>query len=218
MNVTDVSTANDAMEDDPNVIYFQTHIAGELELKGYPCVLTNAPRTYLENSLAFSFPKNSPYRKLFSYFLLTMRQSGQIQRLYDMHTRRINTLKQVHKDCMKKPKTFFQTCRPNEPNCVPAINIKIVITALIIMIGGALFAILIAMIERMDYNNQLNVCTNLKNNIPTKYFMRKRGVLVFSSTVLFISLIVVVSLLAYHTIASDHDHITYNEFQQSNDT
>ena len=204
------------MEGDPNVIFFHTHIAGELELRGYPCVLTYAPATYLHNSLAFSFPKNSPYRKLFSYYLLAMRQSGQIQRLYDMHTTRINTLKDEHEKCIKQPKTFFQTCRPNEPNCVPAINLKIVITALVIIIGGAIFSIFVAIIERMDHKDQFHFCKNIKNNISPKYFLKKQCVLIIIAIILFISAIIVISLLAYYTIGQNGDQISFLEFQLSN--
>ena len=181
-------------------------MSGELELKGYPCVLTYAPATYAENSLAFSFPKNSPYRKLFSYFLLAMRQTGQIQRLYDMHITRWNTLKQEHEKCMKKPKTFFQTCRPNEPNCVPAINLKIVITALVIIIGGSILSVLIMIIERIDNSNQFNHCSNLQNNIPQKCFMKQRGILILSSVVLFISVIIVFALLGQYTIGQNNNN------------
>ena len=194
------------MEEDSNVIFFNTHMSGELELKGYPCVLTYASTTYAENSLAFSFPKNSPYRKLFSYFLLAMRQTGQIQRLYDMHITRINTLKQEHEKCMKQPKSFFQKCRPNEPNCVPAINLKIVITALVIIIGGSILSVLIMIIERMDYKNQFNTCSIIKNNIPPKCFMKQRGVLILSSVVLFISVIIVFALLGHYTIGQNHNN------------
>ena len=205
------------MEHNRNVIFFHTHDAGLLDLKGYPCVLTNAPTPYLDNSLGFSFPMNSPYRKLFSHFLLAMRQSGQIQRLYEKHTTLIKTSKQEHERCMKPKHTFFQTCRPNEPNCVPAIDLKIVITALIIAIVGAAFAILIALIERMEHNNQLNICSNLKNNMHTKYVLKKRGVLIITSSVLFISVVALSILLSYHTIGEDNHVITYSEFQESED-
>ena len=137
---------------------------------------------------------------MFSHFLLAMRQSGQIRRLYDMHTTRMKTLKEEHEKCIKQPKTFFQTCRPNEPNCIPAINLKLVITALVIFMGGSIFSVLIMIIERMDYKNQLSRSSNFKNNIPSKYLMKKRNILVVSSIVLFFLVIIVFVLLAQYTI------------------
>ena len=123
-----------------------------------------------------------------------------------MHITRMNTLKQEHEKCMKQPKTFFQTCRPNEPNCVPAINLKIVITALVIIIGGSILSVLIMIIERMDYNNQFHTCSNIKNNIPPKCFMKQQGVLILSSVVLFISVIIVFALLGHYTIGQNHNN------------
>ena len=100
----------------------------------------------------------------------------------------------------KQPKTFFQTCRPNEPNCVPAIDLKLVITALVIFICGSIFSILIMIIERIDHKNQPSCCSNFKNNIPSQYSMKNHSILVFCSIVLLFLVIVVLVLLGQHTI------------------
>ena len=208
INVTDISKANEALEEVSNVIFFHSREPGELELKGYPCVVTKASMLYRPGYWAFTFPKNSPYRKLFSHFLLAMRQSGQIQRLYEKHITRIKTLKEEHEKCKKQPKAFFQTCRPNEPNCAPAINLKLVITALVIFIGGSIFSILIMIIERMEYKKQLSRSNNFKNNIPSQYSMVKHSIVIVSSISLFFLVIIVLALLGH--IPLDNIMITMN--------
>ena len=195
-----MSKANEAMEEDSNIIFFRPRVQGELQLKGYPCVITYPSMLYRQGYWAFPFPKNSPYRKLFSHYLLAMRQSGQIQRLHDMHITRIKSLKEKHEKCIKQPKTFFQTCRPNEPNCVPSIDLKHVITALGIFIGGSIFSVLIMIIERMDYKKQLSPCSNFKINSPSQYLMKKRRILIVSSILLFFLVIIVLVLLGQNTI------------------
>ena len=94
------------MEEDPNIVFFLFHLTREIELTGYPCVITKASTSYKLGYWAFPFPKNSPYRKLFSHHLLAMRQSGQIQRLLDMHITRVKALKEDHEKCKNSRKLF----------------------------------------------------------------------------------------------------------------
>ena len=204
-SVDNSKEANDAMENNPNAIFFQTHDAGQLELQGYPCVITTADPTYLKNFVAFSFQKNSPYRKLFSYFLLAMKQSGQVERLYKMHETRIMTMKHEHKKCLKQPSSFFQSCLPNEPNCVPAITIQTVITALLIVTVGVLLGVMILLIEKLDYAGYLEFCSILKNNITKGHVLRDRGTLIILSIALLISFIIVLALLGYYVYGLNHD-------------
>ena len=106
INVTNISKANEAMEEHSNIVFFRPRVQGKLQLKGYPCVITYASTLYRQGYWAFPFPKNSPYRKLFSHHLLAMRQSGQIQRLLDMHITRVKALKEDHEKCKNSRKLF----------------------------------------------------------------------------------------------------------------
>ena len=198
------------MENDINAIFFHTMDSGKLELAGYPCVITYAKTPYLQNSIAFTFQKNSPYRKLFSYFLFEMKQSGQIERLYRKHSMKIMTMKSEHKECMVEHK-FFQSCRPNEADCVPAVGLKTIITAVVMVASGVLLGVIVLIIEWMDYHGHFKFCKKLQNNKPLNYFQKKRGFLVIFFLVFIISLIIVSALLAFHISASKKNLHPYRE-------
>ena len=132
------------MERDPKAVFF-FDCDVQLGLQGYPCVISNSKSSYLKTSLAFGFQKNSPYTKLFSYFILKMRQSGQIEKLYNMHVNEVRRLKPEHHACI----TRAGECMPNQPNCVPPIGIKTVLTSGLIIVGGVLCGVFILLFERL---------------------------------------------------------------------
>ena len=111
-------------------------------------------------------------------------------------------MKSEHPDCLYEH-TFFQSCRPNEADCVPAIGIRTIITAVVIVSCGALLGVIVLIIEWMDYHGHLQFCKKLRNNIPLYYFPKKRGILVIYFLIFIISLILVIALLAYHILGSD---------------
>ena len=202
VNVSGPEEANREMENNPNAIFFYRHDRGMLELHGYPCVISHAKATYLKNSMAFGFQKNSPYRKLFSYFLLKMRQSGQIDKLLSMHETQLYTMKTEHEAC-HETSHFFQTCLPNEPNCVPSITLKTVWTALLILSLGVLFGAIVVLFEWLDYHGYLNKLKSDLNNAPNYHLLRQRRNLniCFAAFITFTILLVV--LLYYYTFMQD---------------
>ena len=197
-----------AMENNPNAIFFSIAKKRMLELHGYPCVITNADTTYFKNSLAFSFQKNSPYRKLFSYFLLAMRQSGQIDKLYNMHVSKISTMKIEHEVCRNKTSSFFKTCGPNEPNCVPAITLETVWTALLILSFGVLLGAIVLLLEWLDYHGYLNKCKRDRHNISNAHSLGKRSILTLYC-VTFITFIILLFVLLFYYLGKGK--ISYGE-------
>ena len=153
----------------------------------------------METTVAFSFQKHSPYRKLFSYFLLKMRQSGQIDKLYTMHENQVYTMKLEHETCARhKTSTFFKECRPNEPNCVPAIAKETVWSSSIILSFGVLFGAIVVLLEWLDYHEYINKFKTHRHNISNDDSFGKRGKLTICS-VAFISITTfLVLLLLYY--------------------
>ena len=208
-----VQEANKAMERDPNAIFFHGVDNGHLDLHGYPCVITHATRQYLKNSMAFSFQKNSPYKKLFSYFLLAMRQSGQIERLYIKHETYLNTLKTEHESCQRKKTSFFKKCLPNEPNCVPAIRLETVWTSLLVLLLGVLFGFVVSLFEWLDYHNYIGDFKSFMNNTFSLYHLGRNHIIRLYSIIFVLSLVSSFVIFIYNHIKSNISYGNQNVWE-----
>ena len=76
----------------------------------------------------------------------------------------LKTMKVEHEVCRNKTTKFFKECLPNEPNCVPAIPLKTVWTALLILAFGILFAAVAGLLEWMEYYGYMFKCKTYKHN------------------------------------------------------
>ena len=212
-----MSAANKAMEADANAIFFHGLDNGHLELHGYPCAITHAKTSYLKNSIAFSFQKNSPYRKLFSYHLLGMRQSGQIERLHIKHETYLTTIKTEHEKCLKTKSSFFPKCQPNEQNCVPAIKLETVWTSLLVLLVGSLAGFGITIFEWIEHHGYIRSLKYATNNILNSWPLQRRHIITSYSFVFIVSIILVAAILVYYYVKSKILHGDY-EVWKKNDT
>ena len=198
------------METDANAIFFHGLDNGHLELDGYPCVITHAKTAYLKNSIAFSFQKNSPYRKLFSYHLLAMRQSGQIERLHTKHETYLTTRKTEHEQCRKTKSSFFPKCLPNEQNCVPAIKLETVWTSLLVLLVGALAGFGITIFEWIEHHGYIRSLKCAANNIFNSQALQRNHIITVYLFIFIISIILVAAIFLYHHIES---RILYGDYE-----
>ena len=205
------------MEAEANNIFFHGLDNGHLELDGYPCVITHAKTAYLKNSIAFSFQKNSPYRKLFSYHLLGMRQSGQIERLHIYHETYLTTRKTEHEKCLKTKSSFFPNCLPNEQNCVPAIKLETVWTSLLVLLVGILAGFGITIFEWIEHHGHIRNLKYATNNIFNSQPLQRNHIITVYSFIFIVSIIIVAAIFVYYHIKSK---ILYGDYEvwKRNDT
>ena len=115
-----------------------------------------------------------------------MRQSGQIDELYKKHVSEILRLKPA---CKKKTSS---NCIQNDPTCVPAISLKTIWTALLILLFGVLCAAIMVLLEWLDAHGHLEnlKCTNTRN-------LGKNALLCIYAVIFMCAIIALLSLLAY---------------------
>ena len=183
-HVSSIQDANENMESDRNTIFFHQLDVGQLGLDGYPCVITHAKWMYMKNAvIGFPFQKNSPYQRMFSYFLLQMRESGHIDRLLTKHHTYLRSAKPKHEACQKKGTPFFQDCMANEPNCVPAIKIETVWTSLLVLLLGTVIGFFIVVIERMNISGLLSHIRCISNNMCRCQSLGRNHILIICSII-----------------------------------
>ena len=156
---------------------------------------------YLRSTLAFTFKKNSPYRKLFSYFLLAMRQFGEIDRLYNSHVREVIRQKPEHKQCKKTKTSPAPFCFAYETDCVAQIGFETIWTAFLILIIGLLLGLIIIVFECLDSLGHFNQMKDVigKTSFKTwKYFGRHNTVIFMYIFIFLLSIILLVSLYVYY--------------------
>jgi len=149
-DVQSLDEAKEIMGNEPKAVFLGPS-EGELGLEGYPCLIKRAKKSYLKSTVSFTFQKNSPYTKLFSYFLLKMMESGQIQEIYRKHISALKDLKHINDVCNRK----FTECVPGEPECVASIGIETVCTAVAVVIVGIALGIGIETVQFL-LNNKYN--------------------------------------------------------------
>ena len=147
------------MEKDDKAVFFNNRET-ELGLEGYPCLIRTAKFSYLKTPIAFAFQKNSPYTKLFSHFLLKMRESGEVTAIYRKHLNALKDLKHRNDVCSRKSKE----CMPGQSDCVPPIGIKTVCTAGLIVIVGIGLGVGVVTVEfSVDRKNNIKYDGNSIN-------------------------------------------------------
>ena len=83
--VADQTAGGEALLGDSNLIFFGESDGTKLNMAGYPCRIRAAPPRYAEVPVTFAFRKGSPYVPLFNSKILTMKQSGEVQKMMEKY-------------------------------------------------------------------------------------------------------------------------------------
>ncbi len=98
-------------------------------MEAYPCQIRAAPPRYLSNSVTFAFQKGSPYVPLFNAKILTLKQSGEVQKMIDKY---LNTKADV-------------TC--SHSSFTP-IGYQNIFSAFVLLLGGVVAGWIILFVEK----------------------------------------------------------------------
>ena len=190
------------MEDEPKAIFFYKREA-ELGLEGYPCLIKRSKKSYIKGSIAFAFQKNSPYTKLFSHFLLKMRETGEVQALYRKHLTTLKHLKHRNDVCSRKS----SECMPGALDCVPSIGIETICSAVVVVIVGIALGVGIETVQFIL--NGKHRRTHQENTMNTEMGCRRMSNLsVITICIAFIicSISFLIILLGYAMFIVSHEH------------
>ena len=199
--VQSVDEAKAIMEKDNKAIFFNNRET-ELGLEGYPCLIRTAKFSYLKSPIAFAFQKNSPYTKLFSHFLLKMRESGEVTAIYRKHLNALKDLKHRNDVCSRKS----EECLPGRSDCVPPVGIKTVCTAgLIVMIGIGLGVGIAALEFSMNRTNHINYDGNCANGENGRKRIRNQYMIVTCVSFVVVSSAFMMMLFSYVMFYVSHE-------------
>ena len=189
------------MEKDDKAVFFNNRET-ELGLEGYPCLIRTAKFSYLKSPIALAFQKNSPYTKLFSHFLLKMRESGEVTAIYRKHLNALKDLKHRNDICSRKSKE----CMPGRSDCVPPIGIKTVCTAGLIVVVGIGVGVGISTVEfSMNRKNKIKYDGNYINSENRPIRMNNQSVIVLCAIFMVASSAFMMLLFGYVTFLVSHE-------------
>jgi len=195
------------MGNDPKAIFF-TKRGNEIGLEGYPCLVKRAKTSYLKSPISFAFQKNSPYTKLFSDFLLKMRESGEIHAIFRKHLNTIKHLKSRNDLCSRKS----NECMPGEIDCVPSIGIETICSAGVVVIVGIALGVGIETVQFLS-NRKYNIIRkeNMMINTERKCGrMTNLSVIIICIVFIVCSSLILIVLLVYAMLVVKHEHGNLN--------